>query len=320
MGPGHVFRGIPAAIFASQDEAGAKQRGATTAHCVPEYREVSCSPLNQSEVYALRVLVRLCLVLLGICLLPSAVAAQQVRVGAYHFPPYIMKPESPAPQGLLPELLAALNTAQSDYHFDLVPTSVTRRYRDFTQGRYDLILFESPDWGWQGISLQQLDLQIADAEVYVARAEPGREQRYFDSLNGKRMALYSGYHYGFAGFNADQEYLASNFNAVLTYSHDSNLLMLLHDRADISVLPRSYLRIYQQQHPEDQANFLVSQRTDQVYHHHALLRPGSPIDAQVLGALLATLQGNGTLQALLQRYYLHLSAGVEQEQASPMQR
>lgn len=268
----------------------------------------------------MRVLVRLCLVLLGVCLLPAAVAEQQVRVGAYHFPPYIMKPESPAPQGLLPELLAVLNEAQHDYRFDLVPTSVTRRYRDFTQARYDLILFESPDWGWQGVGLEQLDLQVADAEVYVARAEPGRAQQYFDSLRGKRMALYSGYHYGFAGFNADQDFLSSNFNAVLTYSHDSNLLMLLHDRADISVVPRSYLRLYQQQHPQEQERFLVSQRTDQVYHHHALLRPGGPIDAQALGLLFASLQGSGKLQELLQRYYLSLSTSEEHEQASPMQR
>ncbi|MBC9250170.1 amino acid ABC transporter substrate-binding protein [Pseudomonas alcaligenes] len=266
----------------------------------------------------MRVLARSCL-LLGLCLSLSVHAEQQVRVGAYHFPPYIQKPESPAPQGLLPDLLGALNESQHDYRFDLVPTSVGRRYRDFTQARYDLILFESPDWGWQGISTEQLDLHVADAEVYVARAMPGRAQQYFDSLRGKRMALYNGYHYGFAGFNADQEFLTRNFNAVLTYSHDNNLLMLLHDRADISVIPRSYLRIYQQQHPQEQDSFLVSQRTDQVYHHHALLRPGGPIDAATLQGLLDGLQSSGKLQTLLQRYYLELSSGAPLEQASPMQ-
>ncbi|HSC84488.1 MAG TPA: amino acid ABC transporter substrate-binding protein [Pseudomonas sp.] len=260
------------------------------------------------------------MLLLGVYLLPTAVAEQQVRVGAYHFPPYILKPESAAPSGLLPELLNALNSVQHDYHFDLVPTSVARRYRDFTQGRYDLIMFESPDWGWQGVGLEQLDMQVADAEVYIARAMPGREQQYFDSLSGKRMALYSGYHYGFAGFNADQDYLSSNFNAVLTYSHDSNLLMLLHDRADISLVPRSYLRLYQREHPQARDSFLVSQRADQVYHHHALLRPNGPINAQTLGALFANLQRSGKLQELLQHYDLQLSTGPEQEKADPMQR
>ncbi len=50
-------------------------------------------------------------------------AAEDVRVGAYHFPPYVIKPESERPGGLLPELLQALNQMQSDYRFSLVATS-----------------------------------------------------------------------------------------------------------------------------------------------------------------------------------------------------
>lgn len=264
--------------------------------------------------------VRCNLLLIGAMLLASqwVSAAQPVKVGAYHFPPYIAKPES-VPNGLLPELLAALNGSQDAFRFELVPTSVTRRYRDFIHGRYDLILFESPNWGWKGIDAERLDLQIADAEVYVAHAEPGRGQTYFNSLKGKRMALYSGYHYGFAGFNADQEYLSSTFNAVLTYSHDSNLLMLLHRRADLSVLPRSYLRIYLQSHPQEQAELLVSERTDQVYHHHALLRRGGPISAAQLQGLLDLLEKNGQLGELLRGYQLQRDNGKVDEKANPMQ-
>lgn len=260
---------------------------------------------------------RLLLIALVFCV-PLAGAEQRVRVGAYHFPPYIMKPESSVPEGLVPELLAALNAAQGDYRFDLVPTSVTRRYRDFTQARYDMILFESPDWGWHDIPLDKLDLQIADAEVYVARQQRGRDQRFFDRLSGKRMALYNGYHYGFAGFNADQDFLTRNFNAVLTYSHDSNLLMLLHGRVDISVVTRSYLRLFQREHPEEGRQLLVSERTDQVYHHHALLRPQGPLDVQGLAAMLQTLQDSGRLGELIERY--HLLAAVDGERADPMPR
>ena len=252
------------------------------------------------------------------CWAPLATAAQQVKVGAYHFPPYVSKPESDAPGGLLPELLGALNGMQDDYRFTLVPTSVTRRYRDFTQARYDLILFESPEWGWQGIALDQLDLQIIDAEVYVARQQPGRDQSFFDSLRGKRMALYNGYHYAFAGFNADQAFLASKFQASLTYSHDSNLLMLLHGRADMSVVTRSYLRIFQQEYPEESAQLLVSQRIDQVYRHHALLRQGAALNAAQLGALLQRLRDNGRLPELLGQYHLQTPAEAAAAQADPI--
>lgn len=259
------------------------------------------------------------LLLIALCCWASAAAAeQQVKVGAYHFPPYVVKPESAAPEGLLPELLAALNGAQDDYRFTLVPTSVTRRYRDFIQGRYDLILFESPDWGWQGIALDKLDLQVTDAEVYVARKQPGRDQTYFDSLKGKRMALYNGYHYGFAGFNADQAFLVRNFQASLTYSHDSNLLMLLHGRADISVVTRTYLRSFRAEYPGESEQLLVSLRADQVYHHHALLRPGAGPGVAELASLLQMLRDNGKLPELLRKYHLQTVAGAGAEQADPI--
>ena len=117
-----------------------------------------------------------CLALLHV---PAALALQEVRVGGYHFPPYLDKPESPYPQGLVPELLRALNAAQQQYRFVLVPTSATRRYRDLESGRFELMFFESTRWGWQGTSYLALGLDIDDAEVYVAAAEPGRGQDYF---------------------------------------------------------------------------------------------------------------------------------------------
>jgi ABC-type amino acid transport substrate-binding protein len=244
------------------------------------------------------------LIALGVFSLLPAEAQQRVRVGAYHFPPYVMKPESPHAGGLLPELLEALNAAQSDYRFELMATSVTRRYRDFEQGRFDVILFESPSWGWQDIELEAIDLQIDDAEVYVARAEPGRGQEYFSQLKGKRLALYNGYHYGFANFNADQDYLTREFGAVLTYSHDSNLLMLLRGRADIAVITRSYLDMYRQRHPKESDDLLVSERIDQAYHHHALLRPRAPLSAQQFAEVIQAVRDNGRLAELLARYYL----------------
>nr|WP_137817816.1 transporter substrate-binding domain-containing protein [Pseudomonas sp. 2FG] len=237
----------------------------------------------------------------------SLLAAQVVKVGAYHFPPYAIKPESAQPQGLLPDLLKALNQQQTEYRFELVMTSVTRRFRDFENGRFDIILFESPSWGWQNIPLTSVDLQIEDAELYVARAESEGGQDYFNQLSGKRLALYSGYHYGFANYNADPDYLIRHFNAVLTYSHDSNLLMVLRGRADVTVVTRSYLHHYQQLYPERRSQMLVSTRVDQTYHHQALLRPQSVISAATFTALLQQLRAQGQLGKLLGHYQLNPS-------------
>ena len=256
------------------------------------------------------VVCRLWLVVLGLLAAQPLLAAQLIKVGAYHFPPYVSKPESEAPQGLLPDLLATLNAQQSDYQFVLVPTSVTRRFRDFQSARYDLIMFESPTWGWQNTPHETFDLQVQDAEVYVAKATAGRGQEYFSQFSGKRLALYNGYHYGFAQFNADPEYLAKQFNAVLTYSHDSNLLMVLRERADLTVVTRSYLHRYLLRYPEQRTQMLVSDRVDQVYRHQALLRPNAPISVEGLRGLLRQLRDGGQLSALYRQYDLTQSRKV----------
>ena len=256
------------------------------------------------------VVCRLWLVVLGLLAAQPLLAAQLIKVGAYHFPPYVSKPESEAPQGLLLDLLATLNAQQSDYQFVLVPPWVTRRFRDFQSARYDLIMFESPTWGWQNTPHETFDLQVQDAEVYVAKAAAGRGQEYFSQFSGKRLALYNGYHYGFAQFNADPEYLAKQFNAVLTYSHDSNLLMVLRERADLTVVTRSYLHRYLLRYPEQRTQMLVSDRVDQVYRHQALLRPNAPISVEGLRGLLRQLRDGGQLSALYRQYDLTQSRKV----------
>ena len=231
-----------------------------------------------------------------------ASAAQLVRIGAAHFPPYTVRPEQGADTGLLPQLVEALNTAQSDYQFVLVPTSIPRRFRDFEQGRVDMAIFENPEWGWQKIAHASVDMGLEDAEVFVAQREPGREQGYFADLAGKRLAVFSGYHYAFASFNPDPKNMAEHFNATLTYSHDSNLLMVARGRADIALVTRSYLSDFMVRNADMAAQFLVSERIDQVYHHYALLRPKAPITGQAFSALLKRLRDDGEMLKIFEPY------------------
>ena len=235
--------------------------------------------------------------------LPSP-AAQLVRIGAAHFPPYTVRPESGADTGLLPQLVEALNTAQGDYRFVLVPTSIPRRFGDFKQGRVDMAIFENPQWGWKDIPHTSVDMGLEDAEIFVAQRMPDRQQPYFADLVGKRLALFSGYHYEFARFNADPKYLAKNYNATLTYSHDSNLLMVLRGRADIALVTRSYLSDYLLRNEKVADQLLVSERVDQVYHHYAILRPSAPITGAALGKLLQGLRENGQMLKIFDPYQI----------------
>ncbi|MGE8169340.1 substrate-binding periplasmic protein [Pseudomonas putida] len=235
----------------------------------------------------------------------------EVKVGAAHFPPYTVRPEQGADTGLLPQLIDALNTLQVDYRFVLVPTSIQRRFGDFQQGRTDMAIFENPQWGWQQIAHQSVDMGLEDAEVFVARQREGRDQHYFDDLHGKRLALFNGYHYAFANFNADPAYLRQTFGATLTYSHDSNLLMVQAGRADIALVTRSYLSDFMTRNPGSLNQLLTSERVDQVYHHYALLRPGGPISAKAFAELLRNLRDTGQLARIFQPYRISVQAPVD---------
>lgn len=235
-----------------------------------------------------------------------ALDAVEIRIGAAHFPPYTVRPEQGADTGLLPQLAGALNKAQDRYHFVLVPTSIPRRFRDFEQGRVDMAIFENPEWGWQSIPHVSVDMGLEDAEVFVTHRTQGRDQHYFDDLKGKRLALFSGYHYAFANFNPDPRYLAVTYNATLTYSHDSNLLMVQRDRAEIALVTRSYLSDYQVRNPDSIGELLASERIDQVYHHYALLRPEAKISGEQFSALLEQLRASGELLRIFQPYQIQV--------------
>lgn len=232
----------------------------------------------------------------------SSPAAQLVRVGAAHFPPYTVRPESGADTGLLPQLVEALNASQTDYQFVLVPTSIPRRFGDFKQGRVDMAIFENPQWGWKDIPHVSVDMGLEDAEIFVAQRLSNRQQDYFAELGGKRLALFSGYHYEFSNFNADPKYLAQHYNATLTYSHDSNLLMVLRGRADIALVTRSYLSDYLLRNDKVGNELLVSERIDQIYHHYAILRPAAPISGEAFARLLQGLRDNGQMMKIFDPY------------------
>ena len=140
------------------------------------------------------------------------------------------------------------------------------------------------------------------------RDRPERDQGYFADLTGKRLAVFSGYHYAFANFNPDPKYVAERFNATLTYSHDSNLLMVARGRADIALVTRSYLSDFMVRNADMAGQLMVSQRIDQVYHHYALLRPKAPISSVAFAELLKRLRDSGEMLKIFEPYRIDVMA------------
>ncbi|WXL24129.1 transporter substrate-binding domain-containing protein [Ectopseudomonas mendocina] len=238
----------------------------------------------------------------GLLISGASFAAQEVRVAAAYFPPYVYKPDHDYAEGLQAGLLTVLNESQTEFRFVAVPTSLMRRFRDLEQGRTDMSLFENPLWGWSNFANHQIDMGLVDTEVFVARKEPGRTQAYFDRLDGKRLVLFAAYHYRFADYRIEPAFLSSEFNAVLGHSHESNLLMLLHGRADIAPMTRSFIESYIMRNPRYSDRVMISERVDQVYRHQAILREGAPITPEQFTTIYEALRDSGKLQNIFGNY------------------
>lgn len=226
-----------------------------------------------------------------------------IAVGGYEFAPYVDLGPDGQPTGLTLDLIQALNQAQTDFSFQFVMTSPARRFDDFRHGRYDVILFENPAWGWvaQKIPVAVSKEFFKDGEVYITRAIDGRDQSYFNNLFGKSTAGILGYHYGFAGFNADPEFLINQWSMTLVNTNSASIEMVRKGRVDFAVVTKSYLNRYLKINPDARPELLVSDRYDQHYSHRALVRSGAKITMDQMQAILDVLEAEGEFDALWER-------------------
>ena len=239
--------------------------------------------------------------LLGLCAVPAN-AQQVVKVGGYDFPPFVDK--SAGGTSLTLELIAALNAFQKKYFFVFVDTSSKRRFINFEEKKYDLIFFEAIDWGWQGREVEATDVILQGGAVYITRAEKNKDQRYFDDFKGKSIWGILGYHYGFAHFNADHEYLKKTFNAHMVTSQEGLVAAAVNGRADISVVVKEYLQVYLLKHPEVQKKILVSKKFDAVNSYTILVRKGINPKVAELNKLLSEMENAGIFSKLWGKYKL----------------
>jgi polar amino acid transport system substrate-binding protein len=238
---------------------------------------------------------------LGLAIVPAN-AQQVVKVGGYDFPPFVDRTRGAT--SLTFDLIDALNAFQKKYVFVFVDTSSKRRFTYFDEKKYDMIFFESIEWGWQGREVEATDIIMQGGAVYITRADNNKDQRYFDDFKGKSVWGILGYHYGFANFNADLDYLKKTFNAHMITSHEGLITAAVTGRADISVVVKEYLQVYLLKHPEVQKKILVSKKFDAVNSYTVLVRKGLHPDAAEMNKLLADMDSAGILKTLWGRYGL----------------
>lgn len=225
-----------------------------------------------------------------------------IKVGIYPFEPFVEYDGESQYSGMTLELLEIINQSQGEFFFTPVPVSPKRRYQGYEQGDFDALFYENKTWGWQEIDIQASDVYQSGGERYIALRRSGRDQSYFDQLENKRMLGILGFHYGFADFNADEEFLQKKFNMTLTWSNEQNLKLLTASHGDIAVITEAYLRRYLRNNPRMRQQLIISDRYDQIYSHSVLLRPGLTLTLDKLNQLLERIKLSDEFITLTRRY------------------
>ncbi|WP_425562137.1 substrate-binding periplasmic protein [Litoribacillus peritrichatus] len=231
-----------------------------------------------------------------------ASASETVKVGGYIFPPFVEEDSEGNLSGMTFDMINAFNAIQDQYHFEFVLTASNRRYLSFQKKEYDLIFFENKVWGWKGYPVKPSKVYLKGSEVYIALKKPKRTQHYFNSLEGKKLVGIRGYHYGFANFNSNEQYLNENFNILLTSDHQGSVNMISSGRGDIAVVTKSFLQKLFKAQPLLQETLLVSEILDQEYHHTILVRDNSVPTVQEINLFLDKLESLEHLKTIWSKY------------------
>lgn len=253
----------------------------------------------------------------------SAGAREVVYVGVYPFAPFAYKANkhvdiqafSPSARqinkytakGVIHDFIKLLNQHQTRFQFKVFPTTPTARFKAFDHGKFDMMLFESRQWGWEDMPVDASKVYLEGGEVYIAHQQGGRGQEFFDDLHTKTIIGIEGYHYGFAGMNSDTDFLKQNFQIRFTDSNESSIKMLLGGRGDIAVVTQSYLKMFLSDNPEQAKKLLISNKKDQHYHHTILIRQGHTLSAATINQWLSQMQEAGTLDRLWNKWGLDVN-------------
>ena len=218
---------------------------------------------------------------------------RKVTVGGYQFEPFV-----DGTSGVSPDLIALLNQSQSDVRFDFVLIPAQRRYERMQSGKIDMLMFEMAAWGWQdkAVPVETTAPLLSGHEAFVARRDRWDTALPPEDRLTRKLALTLGYHYAFAGFNADQKYLKSHYDVVFAETQTKVLKHLLAGNADIAIVSDLFLTTAMIKDPSIDRVVVTVSPPDQLYDLPLMVRKSAPVTAAELGKMLKALKKDSKLQ------------------------
>lgn len=248
----------------------------------------------------------LLLLLLSLINIPNSYAREQsseridIIVGLSVRPPFLEVPH----HGAGPDILVALNKVQDKYNFTYQAIPSKRKVQAINEGWIDISMWDNVLWGWEKGTMQASVPLIDSKDVYIALAEKGRSQDFFDELTQRKLAFVSGYHYKIANFETNIDKLSSRFNLSIVQNEESAIYMVLAKRVEISIVSKTALDWFLIQNPVYQAKIIVSKTFDTQYSRHILATNNSLIEVSEVNHFLALADNKGLLAPIYKKYGL----------------
>ncbi|GAB1621964.1 hypothetical protein AAOGI_20140 [Agarivorans albus] len=241
--------------------------------------------------------------LVALCpLFTSAKQLTEIKVGGYDYPPYVIHDISTNRySGVTLDILRALNHLQDEYSFRFVSTSRHHRHAAFSRQRFELILFENLEWGWQQLNVQQSLPLVLDRNLLLTHQQHDYEQDgLFVPEHNYSVVLFDELH--------QREHLSDEGFAVSTCSHVMNCIkMVLKRRVDFAMVNESYYLPLTRQRPSLLSSLKLVDNFSPVYSLHALVRGESSLTIEQLNVYLQQLNLSGELQKIMSKYQLALA-------------
>jgi ABC-type amino acid transport substrate-binding protein len=229
-----------------------------------------------------------------------------VRVGAYEYG-VVYFFEDGEQKGFVPALITLLNGVQDDYHFELAETSSRRRYQALENGEVDLVLLESAQWDWPDYDVLFSNPIVREKDLYLALSNRADAQELLSDVTAHRMLCVLGFHYGFANYNADPEYLRDNFNVSLHYNEGEVLAGLFAGEAPIAIVSAGFLARQLVSDPRLRDRVVIADQPDAAYDLVSVLSKDSAISLDAFNALIAELLATGEVERLWQQLHIGVS-------------
>ncbi len=221
-----------------------------------------------------------------------------INVGGYVFPPFL-DIQNQQYTGILIDTIQAFNKSQTQYKFKFTSTSSKRRYHDLSSGRFDVIMFESEKWGWDSQPVHASSTLLTNSEIYIAKRQQQRSQQFFESIQDRKLVAVLGYHYRFANYMSNADYLNELFNIRLVSSMETVINQIIHGQADIGVVTYTYLKYFYKQHPLIEPQILIGDVVDHQYEQKAILAKNRNITLDQLNEIISKVQQSGRFNEIL---------------------